>query len=166
MRPFALHFGFYTPACAHSRHHASLIRGACGSHTRLSQDLLRNVPAINSLVPEPLSCFFAERGRFAKQTLKRSDRVCVRNAPRSKHYYEKRSWTRSYRFAPGPLRSSRVTDVGMNGRSPVKPGMTIGAWILRYAQDDIAGALRGGERPLEGVAEDARRWRLEAAMTM
>ena len=86
MRPFALHSGFYTLVCAHSRLHASLIQGACGSHTRLSQYLLRNVPAINSLIPEPLSCFFAERGRFAKQTIERSDRVCVRNAPRSKHY--------------------------------------------------------------------------------
>ena len=24
-----------------------------------------------------------------------------------------------------------------NGRSPVKPVMTIGGWILRYAQDDV-----------------------------
>ena len=85
MRPFALHSGFYTLVCAHSRHHASLIQGACGSHTRLSQYLHRNVPAINITLPVFLLCFFAERGRFAKQTLKRSDRVCVRNAPRSKH---------------------------------------------------------------------------------
>ena len=62
MRPFALHSGFYTLVCAHSRHHASLIQGACGSHTRLSQYPLRNVPAINSLIPETHSCFFAERG--------------------------------------------------------------------------------------------------------
>ena len=82
---------FYAPVCAHSRHHASLIQGACGSHTRLSQYLLRNVPAINIPLPVFLSCFFAERGRFAKQTLKRSDRVCVRNAPRSKHILKRGS---------------------------------------------------------------------------
>ena len=62
MRPFALHSVFYTLVCAHSRHHASLIQGACGSHTRLSQYPHRNVPAIHCLIPEPLSCFFAERG--------------------------------------------------------------------------------------------------------
>ena len=33
--------------------------------TRLSQYPHRNVPAINSLIPETHSCFFAERGRFA-----------------------------------------------------------------------------------------------------
>ena len=49
-----------------------------------------HVPAINIPVPETLSCFFAERGRFAKQTMERSDFVCVRNAPRSKHTYRKR----------------------------------------------------------------------------
>ena len=144
MRPFALHSGFYTLVCAHSRHHASLIQGACGSHTRLSQYLHRNVPAINSLIPEPLSCFFAERGvllsrqwnevivvsqkrhcasvpcwrervrnrRFLNQDDERAVCKSVRNAPRSKHFYEERSWTRSYRFAPGPLHSSRETDAG------------------------------------------------------
>jgi len=36
--------------------------------------------------------FLCGEGHFAKQTLKRSDRVCVRKAPRSKHSNKKRFW--------------------------------------------------------------------------
>ena len=32
--------------------------------------------------------FLCVEGRFAKQTMERSDFVCVRNGPRSKHFYK------------------------------------------------------------------------------
>ena len=36
--------------------------------------------------------FLCGEGRFAKQTMERSDFVCVRNEPRSKHSNKKRFW--------------------------------------------------------------------------
>ena len=99
-----------------------------------------HVPAISVPIPEPLSCFFAERGRFAQQTLKRSDRVCVRNAPRSKL-----TSVRYVLFWQGHL---MLTSVSMTS-----------VWRSGALPRNKSGAGSGGERPLEGVESNAVRTR-------
>lgn len=73
--------------------------------------------------------FLCGEGHFAKQTMERSDFVCVRNGPRSKLFNEKQVWTCLKRSPP-----ARDDIRGFRGQSHLGEGVA----ALRQAQGPLS----------------------------
>ena len=86
--------------------------------------------------PGDLLVFLCGEGHFAKQTMERSDFVCVRNEPRSKHNYQE---TVDPIVILSPLRGSRMTGYGMTfGGFRGKGHLGVGVVALRQAQGPLS----------------------------